>query len=57
MFPHKHRVSHPKIANESVNLSSGKFPVDSYTKQLYNDLPVAAVRKFIEKDKTPAIPL
>lgn len=33
----------------------GKFPIDSYTKQLYNDLPVDATKKFVENDKMPAL--
>ncbi|KAI4108927.1 MAG: hypothetical protein LQ339_002045 [Xanthoria mediterranea] len=31
----------------------GKLPVDSYTRQIFNDLPVHEARKMIEKDKTP----
>ncbi|KAL9594763.1 MAG: hypothetical protein Q9219_006849 [cf. Caloplaca sp. 3 TL-2023] len=34
----------------------GKLPVDAYTKQIYNDLPLHAVRKVIEDEKAPAIP-
>lgn len=32
---------------------TGKLPVDSYTRQIFNDLPVHEARKMIEKDKTP----
>lgn len=35
----------------------GKSPVDNYTKQVYNDLPVYAARKVIENDKSPAVNL
>ncbi len=37
----------------SVDIRTGKLPVDSYTRQIFNDLPVHEARKMIEKDKTP----
>ncbi|KAL8898655.1 MAG: hypothetical protein Q9207_006595 [Kuettlingeria erythrocarpa] len=33
----------------------GLLPVDTYTKQIYNDLPIYEVRRVIEADKSPAV--
>lgn len=39
-----------------ANSGSAKLPVDTYTRQLYNGLPVAEVEKVIEDEKAPAPP-
>lgn len=33
----------------------GLLPVDTYTKQVYNDLPIYEVQRVIEADKSPAV--
>ncbi|KAL8762574.1 MAG: hypothetical protein Q9184_001428 [Pyrenodesmia sp. 2 TL-2023] len=45
------------LFEEMANDMPGLLPVDTYTKQLYNDLPIYEVRTFIETDKSPAINL
>ncbi|KAL8991921.1 MAG: hypothetical protein Q9169_007534, partial [Polycauliona sp. 2 TL-2023] len=37
---------------EEADIMTGKLPVDSYTRQIFNDLPVNEARKMMEKDKT-----
>lgn len=45
------------VLQKAEHWPSGKLPIDSYTKQLYNDLPVNQVKKFIEEDKLHPVPL
>ncbi|KAL8734374.1 MAG: hypothetical protein Q9166_001572 [cf. Caloplaca sp. 2 TL-2023] len=35
----------------------GKLPIDTYTKQIYSDLPMFEARKVVENEQSPAVPL